>query len=182
MKKLVSPSTKKIKESLVQLLNRVINRGEALGDADKALTRSFEVFAGRKQTSTTCTAFANKLANLSVSWSSYTLDECLALTLSLSSHESAADGVISMEDFKRFAFESSNNAAEQMQRGRSISNFADSSEMDVDYLESLNHSLTATAIKTDDAAPPPKSFLEEKFQHLCKKARILHGINVWGWI
>jgi len=192
LKRLVSPSIKKVKESLVQLLTRVISRGESLGDANKALARSFEVFAGRRQTTTSCIAFSNKLSSLSVSWSSFTYDECLALAMSISSHNSMSEGSITLEDFKRFALENTDDS-EQIQRGRSISNFADTKEMDDDYLDDdfkniftssnpMETSLVSNLAKTNNATLPPKSFLEEKFQHLCKKARLSQGINVWGWL
>ena len=90
----------------MELLSRVLARGEALGNAEKALSRSFEVFAGRNNTIVTCVEFAQKLSNLSVSWTSFSSDECLALAMSLNFREEDLDhSVVTFEDFKRFAFE-----------------------------------------------------------------------------
>ena len=192
LKRLVSPSIGKIESALTQLLTRVISRGESLGDANKALCRSFEVFAGRKKAVTTCENFATKLSNLSVSWSSFTADECYALALSLCSHESLNEGIITLEDFKRFALEScGSKAVQHITKRRTSSNFADDKE-DVDEFSDccgngssgsgdcneFNKSLAST-VKRSSSVVLPKSFLEEKFQHLCRSARGTYGINVW---
>jgi len=50
IKRLVCPDLTKVTAALVALLGRVIGRGAVVGDADKALRRSFEVFAGRRET------------------------------------------------------------------------------------------------------------------------------------
>ena len=42
MKRLVSPSLKRIEKALTELLTRVMTRGEALGNSEKALSRSFQ--------------------------------------------------------------------------------------------------------------------------------------------
>ncbi|GMH58073.1 hypothetical protein TL16_g02529 [Triparma laevis f. inornata] len=207
MKRLVSPSLKRIEKALTELLTRVMARGEALGNSEKALSRSFQVFSGRGQDKTSCEEFARKLSGLSLSWSSFTADECLALALSLNCNEEALEqGVVTFEDFKRFALEKCGEKDKKGRRTVSENNslnggngMIDESEIAHGFYDDendpqhdmygvdggksaldLDTSIVSNIVKTNNAIVPPKSFLEEKFQHLCKTAREQCGTDVWG--
>ena len=44
----------------------------------------------------------------------------------------------------------------------------------------LSSSIMSNIARTHNAVPPPLSFLEEKFQHLCGRARERYAMDVWG--
>ncbi|GMI18929.1 hypothetical protein TeGR_g726, partial [Tetraparma gracilis] len=133
LKRLVAPDLKRVEGAFVELMTRVMVRGEAVGNADKALARSFEVFAGRAATSVSTTQFATKLSTLSMSWSSFAGDECLALALSLDL--SGRGETVTLQDFKRFANSRCGPGAAAKGGASGLTSRADASEMDETYFD-----------------------------------------------
>lgn len=121
---------------------------------------------------------------------SFTADECLALALSLNCNEEALEqGVVTFEDFKRFALEKcgekdSKKGRRTVSENNSLNGgngMIDESEIAHGFYDDendsqhdmygvdggksaldLDTSIVSNIVKTNNAIVPPKSFLEEK--------------------